>query len=400
MDELHIPDGINFECSGCGNCCLQWPVPVTVEDKLRIAALPKFTTGSGAESGTFFRPLKSGDPKFQSFSFTLEKSADGRCEFLTSEERCLLHAEYGSEAKPAMCQLFPYTFNQTPGGTCVSVSFASTGALLNFGRPLSEQREFLAQKWRLFKSLFPSLRPDWSQTQLVDGHLISWQEYLRVDAELIRLIGGPERRVDKKLAAASRFLQEQLPPSTNLERLPKMEARPKMVDQLLLKELFELYLPDDIFTMRLPDLDAQALMRQFVSPPPVVQIASAKSKYGFKELLDAELGELDAQSEDLLNRFVYCRVFAKLYFGAGFANLSVLSGIHHLMLLIALVRLKVKMKLKNGGGKAIEFLELVEIVRALERRLSQVSFSKESVAILEVLLCSSERTERILSLAA
>jgi Fe-S-cluster containining protein len=401
MDQLHIPDRINFECSGCGNCCLKWPVPVTVEDKDRISALPALTARIAAEPDRLFRPLASSDPKFQAFSFTLEKASDGRCEFLTSEERCLLHAEYGPSSKPAMCQLFPYTFNTTPTGTYVSLSFASSGALFNLGRPLSEQQALLIEKWQLFKSLFPAIRPDWSRTQLIDGHLMPWEDYLRLDAELIRIIGGfNRRRVDQQLAAASRFLQEQLPARTNLERLPKMEARPKQVDQLLLKQLFELYLPDDLYTWRLPDLDAQGLMRQIVSPPQTVLLVSDKQSFGFRELLDSELGELDSQSEDLLGRFVYCRAFAKLYFGPGFANLSVLSGIHHLALLTALVRLKIKMIARKREGRPVEFLEVAEIIRALERRLSQVNFSKESVAILEVLLCSPERAERILSLAA
>src|SRR5579862_2946333 len=119
MDELHIPEGINFECTGCGNCCLQWPVPVTAEDRERI-----LQAGPGQESARF-RRLNHQQPKLRAFTHTLEKRSDGKCEFLTESNRCSLHEKFGPEFKPGMCQLFPYTFNPTPSGVYASVSFAS-----------------------------------------------------------------------------------------------------------------------------------------------------------------------------------------------------------------------------------------------------------------------------------
>jgi len=421
MTELHIPEGIHYECTGCGNCCLAWPVPVTAEDQERIAGLHVLHAASrssasliasGASdlslepirqlsSGELFRPLRSAELKLKGFTHTLEKRADGRCEFLTEDNRCWLHLNYGPESKPAMCQLFPYTFTETPSGVYASVSFASTGALMNSGRALCEQRDVLSEHWQLFTRLFPELRLDWSQIQLVDGHHLSWDAYLELEKELFSLVRSPVlRRVDKRLMAGSRYLIGQLPRGTNLERLPKMEARPKMVDQLLLKHLLALYLPDDVFAQGLRELDVQSLLKELVAPPDAVHVECSGQKFGFQQLRDFQLGDLEAASEDLLARFIYCRIFAKLYFGAGLANLSLIAGLHHLILLIVLIRLRIKIIALSQGLKTLDFLAVAEVLRALERRLSQTVFSKESTAILEVLLISPERLERLTSLAS
>jgi Fe-S-cluster containining protein len=143
---LHIPIGINFDCTGCGNCCLQWPVPSTDEDRRRIIDLSRefvapvtantatveTTAGTAADipststsvdlfstpGGQLFRRIDMDvlRNKNNQFQYTMEKRADGRCVFLTQQNRCALHERFGVESKPSMCQLFPYTFTEAPDG--------------------------------------------------------------------------------------------------------------------------------------------------------------------------------------------------------------------------------------------------------------------------------------------
>ncbi len=400
MTQLHIPAGINYECSGCGNCCLEWPVPLTPQDVSRITSLAaEDTLQSGA---VLFRSLRRSDVKLQSFTNTLEKRNDGRCEFLCADSRCLLHSAWGAEAKPEMCQLFPYTFTETPSGIYASLSFASSGALYNFGRALTDQAEVLEERWGLFKCLFPLVQLDWSSAQLIDGQLLSWTAYLNLEEQILSCItqSGAASRVDLKLDDARRFIAQALPAGVDLDCRPKIEASQTAVDQLLLRELFDFYLPDNVFAEPKSDLNVKALLEQFVAPPCKVQINSGGRAYSFKQLLDYRLGSLDAEAEDLLFRFVYCRIFSKLYFGAGFANLSLLAGFNHLIVLVSLVRLKVKMMAQSQQLNTLGFFAVAEIVRALDRQLSQAALSKQSVAVLEVLLSSPERIERIFALAA
>lgn len=397
MTEIHIPAGINFECTGCGNCCLEWPVPVTANDVDKIKSL---CSRDGASAISWFKPLASSQLKLKQFTHTLEKQADGKCTFLSPEKRCRLHEEYGSESKPAMCQLFPYTFNPTPSGVYASLSFASSGVLFNSGLPLTEQEDLLQEKWNLFCRLFPDMQADWSNIQAVDGVALSWDEYLSLDQVFLQMLsdkdGGP---IEKRLLSCSRYLRNNLPAGFNLQQEPKVEARPKVIDQLLVVYLRRLYLPDDVFANTQTDLDTASLMQDLVRPPQSVKFQRGGSGFTIAQISNQPLGNLEAPVEDLLYRFVYCRLFAKLYFGFGWANLSVLVGLHHLIVIIALLRIELKMMSITGSGGMVKFEDLCELVRTVERRLTQVNLSPAAKTCLEVLLTNPERIERILSLA-
>jgi Fe-S-cluster containining protein len=380
-DVLHIPEGIRFNCSGCGNCCLHWPVPATDEDVIRI---PQAS----------FRRLPSGDARMRGFTHTLEKRADGRCTFLTDDNRCALHAERGIEAKPSMCQLFPYSFTPTPSGTYLYVSFASTGVLDNSGTPLTEQTEQMEAQLKLFRKLFPSVNDDWSSAQLIDGVPLEWTDYLLMEFQMLDAIKGSSDVLDA-LIECSRIVAAKIPAGQSPERMPRVEASPKDVDKILLNALWSLYWPADVFAENTFDLDARTVMASLVKPPAAGTILGGTTA---KALLDFKLGALPEKCEDLLRRFVYSRMFGKLYFGRSYAHLSLLAGIHHLFFVVALIRMQVKLQVSAGND--ISFWDVAEILRTCERRMTQMNFSKESCSFLEILLLSPSRLSRIRNLTA
>ncbi|HEY9785661.1 MAG TPA: YkgJ family cysteine cluster protein [Candidatus Obscuribacterales bacterium] len=457
--DLHIPEGIRFQCTGCANCCYGWPVPATQADFDRITALlPQFQEdmGKGAltpsiGSHSLFREFKQqSSSKLGAFKHTLEKRSDGKCEFLMSDNRCWLHHKFGAEAKPAMCQLFPYTFTETPSGTYVSVSFAASGVLFNAGQLLTEQRPMLMSTFELFKRLFPNLTLDWSTCQLIDGVPLSWTDYLEIESPILNKLhltlsahalsaqaladssrqpaasvepsrtqaisGRPQptstafpseparryARTDRLLKEEARLIAQRLDRSMNLNELAKVEARPKIVDQLVLKYFAEAYFPEDVYANNACDLDTEAFIKQLVNPPEKIPLVITGKKLSAQELMQYHLGDLAEECEDLITRFIYCRLFSKLYFAAGLGGLSLIAAIHHLVLIIALLRISLKARYKDEDtkGKDISFVEVAESLRAIERRLTVTNFSDKSRAIIEVLLSSPERMERILSLAA
>lgn len=362
-----------------------------------------------------FRQLKVDDEKLQRFSYSLEKRADGRCEFLGEDTRCLLHRHFGEEAKPAMCRLFPYTFTTTPSGVYASVSFSSSGVLFNFGRPLAEQADTLMGQWNLFQKLFPSLHLDWSHIQLADGIPLTWDCYLKIESQILpgikamfssdeqpdKSIPETKKRVDVELLALAGKAREELPKGSeiNLDKIPDISCRPKTVDQLLVKELMTLYFPDDVFSSNECDLDAMNLTRQLIDPPAKVELKTGGKTVGFDQIYNFRLGKLPDEIEQLLARYVYCRIFSKLYFGPGLGYLSLLAGIHHLIVLVSLVRMKLKIDfLTLKEGPRLE--RAAELVREMERRLTVVNLSRESTAVLDVLLAGSSRAERIAMLSA
>lgn len=387
-----------------------WPVPITDSDfrsisqRLNSGELTPILNRRVSEP-ELFRQLKVEDEKLHRFSYSLEKRSDGRCEFLSEENRCLLHQHFGEDAKPAMCRLFPYTFTDTPSGVYASVSFASSGALLNFGRPLSDQTELLEKQWRLFQQLFPTLKLDWSQIQLADGVPLSWPKYLDIESKILASLKGlvaektSQKRVDIEVLALAAEAKNELPKSSDLDKVPEISARPKTVDQLLVRELMDLYFPEDIFASTLCDMDVRRLAQLLIQPPAKIELSCPSGNVGFDKLYNLRLGKLPNDIENLLARFVYCRIFSKLYFGPGFSYISLMAGLHHLAVLVSLVRMKLKMD-KLLLNEEPRFERAAELIRGMERRLTVATLSRESTAILEVLLAGTQRPERIASLAA
>jgi len=420
IEKLYIPAGIRFECTGCGNCCLQWPVPATQDDFQNISLALKdiqSITPKGdwesqlvsAEPKTLFKTLshKGSSDRMREFTHTLQKRSDGRCTFLTEDNRCFLHSHFGETTKPSMCQLFPYTFTQAPDGYYASVSFASTGVLLNSGKLLTDQADFLLGKLLLFKRLYPKLDSDWSHLQLVDGVPLSWTEYLRLEEYLLDAFRFDDSAQASffelssmdSLRLASSTLLCHVNGTAELERDHLVPTAQHKVDLVLVKTLLELFFPDDSSKHPTDTIDGKALLMKITSAPGTISMQVDRHKVALSEICQLKLPQVEKEVHQLISRFIYCRIFAKLCWGPGLGHLSVLSGLHFLGLVTALLRIKLKVLSIDQPATKIDFMQVAELVRTLERQLTTLRISQESSAVLQVLLESPKRFERILSLA-
>jgi len=128
----------HYSCHGCGNCCRDFTVQLRDED------LAKLKSQNWEQ--------KLGHPatvRFRGMTY-LRQRDDGACIFLMDDGRCRIHAEFGFEAKPIACQLFP--FHLTPnssGGISMGINFACQSVLENKGAELhshqSDLRKMAAQ---------------------------------------------------------------------------------------------------------------------------------------------------------------------------------------------------------------------------------------------------------------
>ena len=389
---LHIPEAVNFDCTGCGNCCFTWPVPATAADVDRITAL------SNADQVPRFKKFaQKSDDKLRGFTHFLGKDERGDCQYLDNL-RCSLHAKHGSHAKPAMCQLFPYTFTLTPTGAYASLSFASTGVLLNHGTPLSQQRAFLEDRLALFLCLFPG-EPDWSRIQLIDGIALTWIDYLLIERKLLATLhpNNSTANGDDLVSCSAQILGST---RVDLEHEKMIKAPPPFMDTVFTLLLMEMYFPDNAFNDNVCNFDTTKLVKLLSNQSSLPKFQFDRRQFDLQELSGIKVGGISKEADELLGRFMYCRIFAKLYFGPGFNGLSLLSGFHHLFLLSALCRLRLKMRI-CCGSKEDELMDcLREDLRLMERRLTVTSLSQEAQAAMEVLLQGPQRTKRIVMAAS
>lgn len=294
----------------------------------------------------------------------------------------------------------------TPDTVIASLSFASSAVLYNTGKLLSEQDSVLEAQYRRFQNAFDSTSDRWQNLQLIDGTALSWEAFSQLDQDFTRILEedcqtteSVPRKLRSKLQKMGKFVLSKLPTPAAAERDPRLESRPKIVDQLLLKYLELLYFPQDVFADQNYDLRTRDLMLSLVAAPETVSFGDASSTT-FSDLIKFKLGKLPDDVEELIDRFLYVKAFSKFYFGPGFHHLSLLAGIHHLQYLELLIRLKLK---QAAIGKSLQipvsFEDTAELIRSLERRLTQLDLTKDSISVLEILCSSPARAARIQFLA-
>ena len=103
-----------WTCSGCGQCCKVWDVPITFEEKNSIEKLD--IPGYDFKTVEYFIENKRNKKIY------FIKKIDDKCIFQGDDELCIIHKLYGEPAKPLACRMFPIQLSLWNDGTN-SVSF-------------------------------------------------------------------------------------------------------------------------------------------------------------------------------------------------------------------------------------------------------------------------------------
>lgn len=149
----------------------------------------------------------------------LAKRADGSCVFLTSDNRCKIHAEFGHDAKPLVCRMYPLQVVPhhkravlTLRRSCPSAAADQGRELKNHladARALAEQRRILDEAVRA-----PAI------TRRYRG---SWNEALLVASAIERLVADERLPLVRRLVHAVRFCE--LLGQCKLKRLDEIQLK-------------------------------------------------------------------------------------------------------------------------------------------------------------------------------
>lgn len=397
--ELHLPVGINYECTGCGKCCGGWSVPLTEPDYERISAVSWSGELDKFKDKTLFRGLKGYEAQGTPYTHAIKVGDDGHCPFLV-DNLCFIHSKRGSEFKPSICQLFPYCFNETPSGIYATVSFVSMGVVHNSGKALTEQRDYLEKKLDEFQKLYPEHHPNWSKLELMGGRPITWDEYLELEESMLRILNQRERSFEQRMLNCSALLNAKSAGREISETdAPTDQSSLRALDKHLLVALHRIYFPVRPLGRGQGDFTAGRFLYQlaFQGIIPGLRIYVAGHSYTFDQLRSVEWPANDPEIEDLLYRYFYSRIFGKLYFGAGFGQLSLIAGFHHLLTVYALIKLQAKALSKVREAKQVSYVDVVAAVRQLEKRLGETAVGAYAAAIYELLLFSHKRAQRFIA---
>lgn len=132
------PFGDRWRCQGCGICCRSVIIPLSDEEYRRIR-----------EQGWQSRPGFAGRRLFVRVhpfrrKYRLAQRLDGYCVFLSPQGRCRIHEEFGEEAKPLVCRMFPYQIVPLERFAYLTVRRNCPTAAKEIGPTLEEQ----THEWR------------------------------------------------------------------------------------------------------------------------------------------------------------------------------------------------------------------------------------------------------------
>ena len=197
-DQFIFPPDIDYECTICGRCCSQpWEIPLDEADLERIRSVDWSEVKPSLSGQELVVPRKS-SPE----ALTLRREEE-KCVFLLDDHFCLIHRERGLEFKPRACQQFPYIFTETPAGTYVGVSFATSGIRTGEGRPLQRHEARL-------RALLPDAyhrRFLHDTVTFQTGTEISFEDALALEDGLMDILAPGEGTIEDDLVTGGIFLR-------------------------------------------------------------------------------------------------------------------------------------------------------------------------------------------------
>lgn len=412
---LIVPKDLKYNCSGCGKCCGGWSIGLTEADWQKVKDVDWNSLHPDLEGLELFvhreDAYKEGNSPYPHFT---NPKPNGRCPFVV-DNLCFIHSKLGAEAKPGTCQIFPYSFIETPTAVYAGVAYSSWAATMNEGDLLSNQKEMLEEHWqRTINHLkekskgidlpHPGKQEEnsnpFDMVTLTGDTRVPWSEYLYLDEALQDLfrdamndkryflqtvLEGEEivleavklAKADKSLATLKDFkpevsIPENAPESGINDSIIAMVYYLQLSFPAIRQHYPSLWFPaQKNFDMkhfttvakRFGYLFSSGLSAILFKKPNLPGIGT----HDLKKSLHYKIDMFTPEMSQLFNRWVYMKIFAKTYFGPVAANYSVLCGYNSLVAKFLCAVLYTKSLAMEKNQTHIDINDLYEAFVRLER---------------------------------
>jgi Fe-S-cluster containining protein len=191
-EAFNLPPDLDFNCTNCGRCCRdRWEIRVDAGSAERL---------NGRYPGEPFKKRLAVVP--DELPFTVERNSCGACVFLEEKNLCRIHRELGLEAKPQVCQQFPFLFSEHPDGVTVGLSHYCPGVKRVEGAKEPPLQGKLPELERL-RAHALRLEKAGREVLLEDGVPLAWADYRGFEDFLLELIRSPTVNAAEALVAAA-----------------------------------------------------------------------------------------------------------------------------------------------------------------------------------------------------
>jgi lysine-N-methylase len=186
----------NWDCQGCSDCCRQYLVHVTPEEQARIENQGWHNRPEFAKV-KLFRRLGNW---FRRKGTVLNHREGGACVFLDENNRCRIHGEFGSAAKPLACRVYPFMLIPAGSHWQVGLRFACPSSVQDTGKPLNEHLPDVRQYALELESREDGLQAKMSAApQLQFAQTISWPDIQIFVREIRTILDSTDQPLEWRL---------------------------------------------------------------------------------------------------------------------------------------------------------------------------------------------------------
>ncbi|MDB5310289.1 MAG: Flagellin N-methylase [Gemmataceae bacterium] len=193
MPVRSLPVAQNWDCGGCALCCRSYHVPVSVEERKRIE-------GQGWETDPDLKgvPFFAGEGSWLGGTeYRLNHRPDGACVFLGPDNRCRIHAKFGSAAKPLACRVYPFLLVPAGDHWRLGLRFACPAAAESSGKPLADHLSEVREYASLLEADSPVVIGA-PPTPLGRGQLAPWADVLRIVTVVSKALADPADPLERR----------------------------------------------------------------------------------------------------------------------------------------------------------------------------------------------------------
>ncbi|MBN1763910.1 MAG: YkgJ family cysteine cluster protein [Sedimentisphaerales bacterium] len=383
-----------YRCNCCGQGCRSFLVPLDTRERESIEKLDNWQEKLG-EIDLFVRSRAAGKS-----GCGLAKHPDGRCVFLDNDNLCLIHKLHGLKAKPLACQLYPFVVTPFAGELRVGLRFDCPAVCDSTGHSLCDYQQELR---RLISQIVPPGAENAEPPPVLSRQKISAKHFDQVNEVFLKIINSDSLPLLQRLHWLRLFgdhisrikwqnvTDEDLPELLKMlqggllaeVQRRKVNVRPvKGKPRKLLGQIFSILShPTTIITSQKKGigtvlkkrLNILSMMKQISrnsDPLPKIQPHWPDCDIS---LLEKSFGPWPPEVEQMLTRYLTCRIAALGYCGPNFYNFSMIEGLH--TMLLAIVTIGFLMRIEAVGHKRthIELADAHKAVMTIDGNLGYAS---------------------------
>lgn len=191
----------NWDCHGCTDCCHEYRVHVTDEERSRIE-----------RQGWEQLPEYQGVPLFvreKRFSgpYRLNSRSDGACIFLDPNGGCRIHAKFGSEAKPLACRIYPFVLVPAGNHWRVGLRYACPSVTRDQGSPVDTHLPELREYAQLLEAR-EAVNGDLAEPpRLQSGQTVAWEDLILFMRAIRGIIHDTTHPIERRIRHALHLIR-------------------------------------------------------------------------------------------------------------------------------------------------------------------------------------------------